>query len=132
MISTTSPAGTSKPALPPVRPSPATKRATWGVALPLGEGGVLRPGRWRWLRSIAWLLLLFFLTAAAFGLPVQAAVDLLTAGNGPLQLVGLLLACTAAPGCYALAVRLGERRSARELASGRRCPDSSSAPPWAC
>ena len=59
---------------------------------------------------------MFFLTAAAFGLPLQAAVDLLPAGNPDLQFVGLLVACVAALGCYALAVRLGEGRGARELA----------------
>ena len=88
----------------------------WGVALQLGERRVLRRGRRLRLRALAWLVLLFFLTAAAFGLPLQTAVDLLPTGNRALGLVGPLLACTAALGCYALAVRLGEGRRATELA----------------
>ena len=44
------------------------------------------------------------------------AVDLLPAGNAALEFVGLLFACAAALGFYALAVRLGEGRGARELA----------------
>ena len=51
----------------------------------LGERRVLHPGRWRWLRALAWLVLLFFLTAAAFGLPLQVAVDLLPPGNAALE-----------------------------------------------
>ena len=65
---------------------------------------------------MAWLVAVFFLTAAAFGVPLQAAVDRLPPGNAALDFVGLLLACAAALGCYALAVRLGEGRGARELA----------------
>jgi len=88
----------------------------WGVPVQLGERRVLHPGRWRWLRALGWLVLVFFLTAAAFGLPLQAAVDLLPPDNPGLDLAGLLVACAAALGCYALAVRLGEGRGARELA----------------
>jgi hypothetical protein len=62
------------------------------------------------------LVLLFFLTGLAFGLPAQAAVDRLSPGNGALQLVGLLVAAATALGCYALAVWLGEGRGASELA----------------
>jgi membrane protease YdiL (CAAX protease family) len=47
---------------------------------------------------------------------LQAAVDLLPPGNAALELVGLLVASATALGCYALAVRLGEGRGARELA----------------
>jgi membrane protease YdiL (CAAX protease family) len=51
------------------------------VAVALGDRRILRPGRRRWLRALVWLLLLFFLTAAAFGVPLQAAADRLPAGN---------------------------------------------------
>lgn len=44
---------------------------------------------------------MFFLTAAAFGVPLQAAVDLLPPGNPALNLIGVLVACAAALGCYA-------------------------------
>jgi membrane protease YdiL (CAAX protease family) len=82
----------------------------------LGEHRVLRSGRWRWLRAVGWLVLVFFLTAAAFGLPLQGAVDLLPPGNAGLQFLGVLVAGATALGCYALAVRLGEGRGASELA----------------
>ena len=61
--------------------SPSTVR--WGVPVQLGERRVLHPGRWRWLRALGWLVLLFFLTAVAFGLPLQAAVDRLPPGTRP-------------------------------------------------
>jgi membrane protease YdiL (CAAX protease family) len=82
----------------------------------LGERRVLHPGRWRWLRALAWLLLLVLLTAVAFGLPLQAAADLLPPDSAALQFLGVGIACAAALGCYALAVRLGEGRGASELA----------------
>ena len=115
-MTSTSPAGTANLPHPPVRSSGPAGPDRWGVPVQLGERRVLHPGRWRWLRAIGWLVLVFFLTAAAFGLPLQAAVDLLPPGNAALQFVGLLVACAAALGCYALAVRLGEGRGARELA----------------
>ena len=100
----------------PVGSSSPTRSVCWGVPVQLGERGILHRGRWRWLRAIAWLVLLFFLTAAAFGVLLQAAVDLLPPGDVALELIGILVACAAALGSYALAVRLGEGRGARELA----------------
>lgn len=92
-------------------------RAAWGVPpMHLGDRRVLHPGRWRWLRALAWLTLLFFLTAGAFGLPLQWAVDHLPPDDAALQLVGLVGACVLALGCYAAAVRLGEGRGTSELA----------------
>lgn len=88
----------------------------WGVPVQLGRRRVLHGGRWLWLRALAWLVLVFFVTAAAFGLPLQAAVDLIPPTNAALDFVGVLIACATALGCYALAVRLGEGRTARELA----------------
>lgn len=112
----TTPARRASPDHLPVRPFSPTDAVRWGIPIQLGERRVLHPGRWRWLRAVAWLVLVFFLTAAAFGLPLQAAVDLLPPGNGTLQLAGLVVACAAALGSYALAVRLGEGRGAAELA----------------
>lgn len=96
---------------------PCAAGPRWGVPpMQLGQRRVLHPGRLRWLRALSWLVLLFFLTAAAFGLPLQWATDHLAPGNAPLQLAGLIGACALALGCYALAVRLGEGRAAGELA----------------
>lgn len=82
----------------------------------LGRHRVLHPGRWRWARALAWLGTLFFLTAAAFGLPLQWAVDRNPEDAGGPMLLAVLAACLGALGAYALSVRLGEGRGARELA----------------
>ena len=121
MTSTTSRAGRGNPAHLPV-PLSSSDSDRWGVPVQLGQRRVLHPGRLLWLRAVAWLVLLFFLTAAAFGLPLQAAVDLLPPGNAAAEFVGLLVACAAALGCYALAVRLGEGRGAPSSRSGLPCP----------
>ena len=115
MTSTTSQAGRGNSAHLPV-PLSSSDSDRWGVPVQLGQRRVLHPGRLLWLRAVAWLLLLFFLTAAAFGLPLQAAADLLPPGNAAAEFVGILVACAATLGCYALAVRLGEGRGASELA----------------
>ncbi len=115
MTSPTSQAGMGNRSRLPVASS-SPELARWGVSAQLGERRVLHRGRWLWLRAMAWLLLVFFLTAAAFGVPLQAAVDVLPPGNTALGFVGSLVACGAALGCYVLAVRLGEGRGARELA----------------
>lgn len=112
----TSPARGASPDHLPSRPFSSTDAVGWRIPAQLGERRVLHPGRWRWLRAVAWLVLVFFLTAAAFGLPLQAAVDLLPPENAALQLAGLVVACAAALGSYALAVRWGEGRWAAELA----------------
>ena len=106
-------------------PAPDTSNR-WGMPIQLGDRRVLHPGRWRWLRSLAWLVLLFFLTAAAFGLPLQAAVDRLPSGDGAAGLAARLIACAAALGCYALAVRLGEARQPSELALRPALPELAS------
>lgn len=78
----------------PAAPAPPVERV-WGSAVRLGAGRVLRPGRWRWLRTTAWLLLLVLATALAFGLPLQWTADRLPAGPG-WHLVGTLVACVSA------------------------------------
>jgi membrane protease YdiL (CAAX protease family) len=115
-MATSPPVGTGHRAPSRDRPTTASSDDRPGVGIQLGHRRVLRPGRRRRLRALAWLLLLFFVTAAAFGLPLQAAADRLPPGSGPLQLAGVLVACAVALGCYALAVRLGEAREAAELA----------------
>jgi membrane protease YdiL (CAAX protease family) len=115
-MTSTSPAHIANPSQPPVDSSTRAASDRWGVPIQLGDRRILHPGRWRWLRAIGWLVLVFFLTAAAFGLPLQAAVDLLPSESPALGFAGLLVACTAARGCYATAVWLGEGRRPRELA----------------
>ncbi len=95
---------------------PTSQHVEFAPNMHLGHRRVLRSGRWLWLRALAWLLLLFFVTAGAFGLPLQWAVDHLPAGNNAQQFAGLLTAAAAALACYVLAVLLGEGRAPRELA----------------
>ena len=116
MTSETSPAGLGNLSQPTFLSPSGANAGRWGVPVQLGERWVLHRGRWRWLRALVWLLLLLLLTAAAFGLPLQGAADLLPPDDAALGLVGVLVACGAALGCYALAVRLGEGRGGRELA----------------
>ena len=87
-----------------------------GVAMERGERRILHDGRWLPLRSLAWLVLLFFVTAAAFGLPLQAGVDLLPPERADLQFGATLIASACALVLYAFAVRLGEGRQPSELA----------------
>jgi len=79
----TSPARGASPDHLPIRSAPSID-VGWGIPVQLGERRVLHPGRWRWLRAVAWLVVLFFLTGVAFGLPAQAAVDRLPPGNAAL------------------------------------------------
>src|SRR6476620_12023842 len=109
-MTSTLPADAGNPSELTAGPVTLTGSSRWGVSVTLGERRVLHPGRWLWLRAIGWLVLVFFVTAAAFGLPLQAAVDLLPPGNAAWEFVGVVVACAAALGCYALAVRLGEGR----------------------
>jgi membrane protease YdiL (CAAX protease family) len=106
--------GASSPATQ--QPRARLRHPLSGGAVQLGHRRVLHPGRWLWLRALAWLLLLFFVTAGAFGLPLQWAVDQLPAGSHGLQFAGLLTGCAAALACYVVAVWLGEGRAPRELA----------------
>lgn len=89
---------------------------TAGVAIQRGERRILHDGRWLPLRSLAWLILLFFITAAAFGLPLQAGIDLVPPERADLQFGATLIASASALVVYAFATRLGEGRWPSELA----------------
>ena len=131
MTSATSHTGAGDHPRLPARLALPTDPDRWGLRVQLEERGVLHHGRWLWLRALAWFVLVFFLTAAAFGLPLQAAADLLSPGDAAQQLVGVVVACTAALSCYALAVRLGEGRTARELALRPALPGLAVGATWA-
>ena len=104
----------------------STAATRWGVPpMRLGERRVLHPSRWRWLRAMAWMVALFLLTSAAFGLLLKWAVDHLPA-SAPAQFTGLLGACVAALGCYALAS--GSVRGAPRVSWRTGPPPSGSSP----
>ena len=83
-----SPARRTGPDHLPIRRFSLIDAVRGGIPVQLGERRVLHPGRWRWLRAMAWLVMVFFLTAAAFGLPLQAAVDLLPPRTRPCSSPG--------------------------------------------
>ncbi|HEY9219641.1 MAG TPA: CPBP family intramembrane glutamate endopeptidase, partial [Phenylobacterium sp.] len=94
---------------------PSLLRGGW-TQIELGERRVLHEGRLRWLRALAWMLALFFLVPMAFGPVMEAVRDRIPDDNAPLEFLTRCLGAAIALGAYALAVRLGEDRSPRELA----------------
>ncbi len=92
----------------------------WKAPRSRGEWrGVLRPGRWLWLRAPVWGVALAALVLVAVWV-VQLGENRLgldSAGLASLMRLGLGVALMM--GVYALAVRLGERRRVDELAPQR-------------
>ena len=85
-----------------------------GIPPDLGARRILRPGRWRPARSIAWAVVLMFAIVLAFGpgmealahaLPKTPEVQFLVHGIGALIVLG----------AYAVFVRLGENRCPTEV-----------------
>ena len=105
-------AGDPRPPAEEKIPEPST--GAWRIEL--GERRVLRRGRFRWVRATVWLLVLFFLTAGTFGLPLQWATDLAPAQDAGWQLLATAAACATGLLGYAVAVHLGEGRRVSELA----------------
>jgi membrane protease YdiL (CAAX protease family) len=87
----------------------------WGMPIELGDRRVLREGRLRWLRAVAWMVALFFLVAMSFGPTMEAIRDMLPKDDRLLFLTRCIGAAIAL-GAYALLVRLGEARAPREIA----------------
>ena len=82
----------------------------------LGERKFLHPGRLRWLRAIAWAVLLLVVVAALAPMSGRFVSGLLPKESGPLQLLASLIGIAVGLGVYVLAVRLAEGRRASELA----------------
>jgi membrane protease YdiL (CAAX protease family) len=87
----------------------------WGTTPVLGDHGILHSGRWLWLRSIGWIIVLIFAVMLPFGLGGEAIAHAL-----PHEPVFQFLAKVAGAFIVILAytafVRLGERRWPSELA----------------
>ena len=85
--------------------------------LALGTRGVLRPGRFLWLRALGWMLLLAVAVQGPALMPLLLGRILhVDVALTPALLVAILLVIY---GGYVLLVRLGERRAADELALSR-------------
>lgn len=84
--------------------------------LVLGEHGVLKPGRLRWLRACSWAILLFFLVAIPTGVFTRFFGGFWPKTNEPMQFVVSFLGALVALGIYVLAVRLAEKRNPSEIA----------------
>jgi len=90
----------------------------WGVPVYLGERGVLRPGRWRWLRALLWAAVATGVLSAVYGVLPALVDDLLPRDSAPLQALGVLATVAVAVVLYVLGVRVGEGRWPRELDLG--------------
>jgi len=54
----------------------------------IGSAGVLAPGKWRWLRALAWLAALCVAAVAMFNLVAKAALWLVAKADG-IDLTGI-------------------------------------------
>jgi hypothetical protein len=86
-----------------------------GRVIELGADRILREGRLRWLRALAWMIVLFLIVPLTFG-PAMAALRDMLPNDARLEFLTRLLGATIALGAYALLVRIGEGRSPREIA----------------
>jgi membrane protease YdiL (CAAX protease family) len=85
----------------------------------VGSAGVLAPGKWRWLRALAWLAALCVAVVLTYNLVAKGALWALTLRTQPSdadRLVAAIAGCVVILVAYGAAVRLGERRTAVELA----------------
>jgi membrane protease YdiL (CAAX protease family) len=96
-----------------------------GLAVELGDRRILAPGRWLWLRALAWGALLFALVLLAGGLASLATTWALVGSatskvalspRYPAGQAGLFVMAAASLAAYVGLVRLGERRMPSELA----------------
>lgn len=83
-------------------------------SIELGDAGVLRPGKWRWLRAIAWMVALFVACLAALALQALARTG--SHADGALVRVVAIVSVVIAYLVYVALVRWGERRWPDELA----------------
>lgn len=84
----------------------------------IGSAGVLAPGKWRWLRSLGWMVALTIAILIGFNAVARATLLLLgsagDAGPGD-KLVAAIAGSVAILLIYRLAAGLGERRTVPEL-----------------
>ncbi|MES2136028.1 MAG: CPBP family intramembrane glutamic endopeptidase [Pseudomonadota bacterium] len=92
----------------------------------LGEARILAPGKWRWLRAVAWMAVLVVLAIATFNVAADATLRIAAWMHGSTfttraaapdgaRLAAIIVGSVAMLFTYAIAVRLGERRAPSEL-----------------
>lgn len=81
----------------------------------LGQGGVLKPGRLRWLRAIAWLAFSIFAIAFLFGVTSDLIIEAVPQNSALLAFVARCSGPLVALLAYTLLVRFGEARRPVEL-----------------
>ena len=86
-----------------------------GRPMVLGDTGILKPGRLRWLRALAWMVCFTFLVVLSFGPLGQAVANTLPKDDLALRFAAKVLGAGVAVAVYMLLVRFVERRPATEL-----------------
>ena len=105
------------------------------IGVELGNAGVLRPGRLRWLRALGWMAALAVLAVLTFNVAADSILRIAALARGThfttraaapadARLAAVIVASIAMLAVYGLAVRLGERRSPRELALAPFVPEA--------
>ena len=80
----------------------------------IGSTGVLAPGKWRWLRALAWMVAVSVLIVLGFNAVARGTMMLLGDGAGE-KLTAAVAGALAILLIYWTAVRFGERRVVGEL-----------------
>jgi CAAX protease family protein len=88
--------------------------ADFGPRIALGELRVLRPGKLRWLRAVAWMVALVFAIALAAG-PTTELLQHLLPHDVRFEFLSRCVGAVVVLGAYVLLVRLGEVRLPTEL-----------------
>lgn len=89
--------------------------SNWGIAPDLGDQAVLRPGKWRPVRSLAWAVVMTFAIVLSFGPAVEALTYALPT-DPAFQFLAKVTGALIVLGAYTLLVRTGEARWPSELA----------------
>lgn len=107
---------------------------TMATQIALGEAGLLKPGKLRWLRALAWLALLTVLCILTFNVAADTTLRVSALMSGQpfvdrahaphlARLLAVIVGSVGMLAIYALAVRFGERRTPSEIDLWRLAPD---------
>ncbi|PIB93239.1 CPBP family intramembrane glutamic endopeptidase [Caulobacter sp. FWC2] len=85
------------------------------AGLEVGRQRFLHPGPLRWLRALAWMILLFVLFSVVYAGAQAVANPMFKKGGHLLEVLEVLAICCAGFGLYAVVVKLAEGRWPEEL-----------------